>query len=273
LLALLVGGAVAVAGQSRPAVVAPLSAAPSAASQLAALAPNDAPAAAVRSNEGFSVQLQGVNKSDGKFVAYYRLETSTAAGFAEMLGIPRIVNPDGSFVLPSEYGTVGAASDTQGGIPGLPAGSSGGIFDSAGVQPNAVLRFGPFFRALPDGLTVKISGSELLAGRNEVFSGERFTISASNNKDGTITVSFVDIEQSASVVVSHPRSRVSVLVDGVAQEEIHGSTNFAKTDAFDVNANTSTVVVKGQISPTNNVVITSTSIGRVFRGSWDFPLD
>ena len=74
-------------------------------------------------------------------------------------------------------------------------------------------------------------------------------------------------------MASHPASRVTVTVDGSSLQDLKGSTNFAKTEDLDVNANQSAVVVGGEIPEGANVSITIDSIGRVVKGAWDFPLD
>ena len=93
------------------------------------------------------------------------------------------------------------------------------------------------------------------------------------NGDGTASIQLVNIEPGATVVASHPGSRVSVVVDGRELPEVHGSTSFAKTVGYEVDANRSTIDVAGRIPPEAAVTIASSSIGHVYRGDWDFPLD
>lgn len=243
-------------------------------SQLAALEPVNEPAVAVKTSDGFTVEFQRSEADpDGKLAIYYRVRTEGPSRFADMLGIPRVFNPDGSLVLPSEYGSVGSTEGATGGVPGVPAGSLGALYDAASVQPGAFIRFGPFFRSASESISVTAKGDELASGREVVIGGERFVVSAVANNDGTTSIQFVNVEPAATVVATHPGSRVTIVVDGKTVPDIHGSTNFAKTVGYDVNANRSTIDIAGWIPAGAEVTVTSSSIGFVHRGAWDFPLD
>ncbi|HEX6030304.1 MAG TPA: hypothetical protein VFY90_02660 [Tepidiformaceae bacterium] len=235
-------------------------------------APGGAPISS-KSFDDFTVQFQAVSPIDGRQVVYYRVVADGQGAFAEMLGIPRIINPDGSFVLPEEYGAVGATDGGVGGIPGLPPGYSGAIFDLAKLRPGAVVRFGPFFRSSAESLVFAATGSELADGSVATVGSERFQIRAFAHGDGTTGIELVNLEESPTVMASHPRSRVTVKVDDQAVEVFHGSVNFAKTVGYDVQANRSQIDIKGEIAPTSRVTISIDSIGRVHRGAWDFTLD
>jgi hypothetical protein len=243
-------------------------------SRLATLNPVHAPAIETKSSEGFTVDFQrSESDSNGTLAVYYKVQSQGHGRFADMLGIPRVFNPDGSVVLPSEYGSVGSSDGVEGGIPGVPAGSLGALYDAASVQPGAFIRFGPFFRSSDEALSLTATGADLTAGREAVIGGERFVVTAVANGDGTTSIQFVNIEPGATVVATHPGSKVTVAIDGKAVPEIHGSTNFAKTVGYDVNANRSTIDIAGWIPEDAEVTVTSSSIGRVHRGAWDFPLD
>jgi len=243
-------------------------------SSLVSLPQENGPAKFSADFEGFRVDYQrAVPANPEDLVVYYKVAVANPHGFGDMLGIPRIINPDGQIILPREYGGVGAVEGYQGGIRGLPAGSLGAIFERAKVLPGAAIRFGPFFRSSDGGFGVTANGAELAAGLQLNIEGEPFTISSIENKDGSTTVEFVNTAAKASVVASHPGSRVSVTVDGKEAETVRGSTNFAKTVGYDVNANRSAVTIPGRLSPTSVVTITNDSSGRVYRGQWDFPLE
>lgn len=228
---------------------------------------------ASRSFDGFTVEFQAVAPVDGRQVVYYRILAEGQGAFGEMLGIPRIINPDGSIVLPEEYGAVGAAGGDMGAIRGLPSGFSGAIFDLSSIRPGAVVRFGPFFRSSEEKLELTASASQLAEGVETMVGNERFRVTATTRADGTTGIEFVNLEPSATVMASHPGSTVTVEIDGRAVKVFHGSVNFAKTVGYDVNANRSQVDVKGEISGTSLVTIRSDSIGRVHRSAWDFPID
>ena len=242
-------------------------------SKLASLSAETRPTIRSLESNGFRVDLQAGAESDsGELVVYYKVQVADARGFGDMLGIPRVMNRDGSIVLPSEYGTVGAVSGFEGGIKGLPSGASGAIFDRAKVGDGAVIRFGPFFRSADTGVTVTASGQALADGVNAAIGGEPFTVSAITNKDGTVAIEFVNTAANATVVASHPGSTVTVTVDGKAVDVVRGSTNFAKTAGYDVNANRSAVVVASAIPAGAEVTIEISSTGAVYRGNWDFPI-
>jgi len=225
-----------------------------------------------KTHAGFTVEFQEATNSAEALVVFYRAFSEEGA-WADMLGIPRIENPDGSIVLPSEYGSVGSDERSSGGIPGLPAGSQGAVFQGRDVQPGAVVRFGPFFRSSAESISVTATGDDLTAGVALEIGGEAFTVTAIANEDGTTSIQFVNTTPDATVVATHPGSRVVITVGGKDVPDIHGSTNFAKTVGYDVNANRSTVDVAGSIPGYAEVTLTSSSIGRVHRGAWDFPLD
>ena len=238
------------------------------------LEPNHGSPSDQKTFDDFTVKFQAPETgANSDLIVYYQVSADGSGGFGEMLGIPRIVNPDGSIVLPSEYGSVGSEPGSVGGIPGVPAGSLGAVFDAKSVAPGAFARFGPLFRSSSDSLTIHATGAELEAGTDVLVGGESVRVSALANPDGTTSIQFRNQETSGSVVATHPGSRVSVEVDGKQVVEIHGSTNFAKTVGYDVNAYQSTIDIAGTISPGSVVSINSSSIGFIHRGEWDFPLD
>ena len=244
-------------------------------SQLPGLQPPAGAPLASKTENGFTVELhRAMPSATGALVVYYTVRVEGSGGFGDMLGIPRIVNPDGSFVLPREYGAAGSVGDDAGGIPGLPAATQTAVFESGQVQPGAFFRAGPFFRSADDPFTLTATAAELSAGVQATIRGERFTVTAVENGDGTTSIQLVNIESAgATVVASHPGSRVSVVVDGEELSEVHGSASFAKTVGYEVNANRSTMDVAAGIPPGSTVTISSSSIGHVYRGAWDFPLD
>lgn len=235
--------------------------------------PAAGPGAATTRN-GFTVELYRVERAgSGDLVVYYRVSVDGSGGFGDMLGIPRIVNPDGSFVLPREYGTAGSVGGDLGGVPGLPAATQAAVYQSDQVQPGAVFRAGPFFRSAQEPFSLTTTGGALAAGIEAPAGGERFTVTAVENSNGTTTIQLVNVDAGATVVASHPGSRVSVAVDGQELPEVHGSTSFAKTAGYEVNANRSAIDVAGRIPAEAVVTIASSSIGHVYRGAWDFLLD
>lgn len=243
-------------------------------SQLPSLQPPAGAPLASKTQGGFTVELhRAMPSATGDFVVFYRVGVEGDGAFGDMLGIPRIVNPDGSFVLPREYGAAGSVGNDLGGIPGLPAATQAAVFESGQVQPGALFRAGPFFRSSDEPFTLTATAAELAAGVQATIDGQRFTVTAVENGDGTTSIQLVNIEPGATVVASHPGSRVSVLVDGNELQEVHGSTSFAKTVGYEVNANRSTIDVAGRIPPGATVTIASSSIGHVYRGAWDFPLE
>lgn len=243
-------------------------------SQLLGLQPPAGAPLASKTQGGFTVELhRAMPSATGDFVVFYRVGVEGDGAFGDMLGIPRIVNPDGSFVLPREYGAAGNVGDDLGGIPGLPASTQAAVFESAQVQPGALFRAGPFFRSSNEPFALTANAAELAAGVQTTIDGERFTVTAVENGDGTTSIQLVNVEPGATVVASHPGSRVSVVVDGKELLEMHGLTSFAKTVGYEVNANRSTIDVADRIPPEATVTIASSSIGHVHRGAWDFPLD
>jgi len=243
-------------------------------SQLPGLQPPASVPIDSRTENGFTVELhRAASAPAGGFVVYYDVSVDGSGGFGDMLGIPRIVNPDGSFVLPREYGAAGSVGDDRGSVPGLPAATQAAVFESAQVQPGAFFRAGPFFRSSEAPFTLTATGNALAAGVAAVIDGEQFTVTAVENDDGTTSINLVNLEPGATVVASHPGSRVAVVVDGKELPEVHGSTSFAKTLGYEVNANRSTIDVAGRISAEATVTIASSSIGHVYRGAWDFLLD
>jgi hypothetical protein len=236
-----------------------------------AVTPSAGTPLATRRSEGFEVSLLGDGIQGDQRVVSYAVGLPPTR-FADMLGIPRIVNPDGSFALPSEYGAVPA--DQAAGRPGLADGATSvALFASDIVQPGAVLRFGPFFEALDQGTTITATVDELTRGLAVTIGGEPFKVFLSTVEAGVHEVRFVPTSALSQIVASHPASRVTATVDGRPLRDLKGSTNFAKTEDLDVNANQSAVVVGGEIPEGANVSITIDSIGRVVKGAWDFPLD
>ena len=243
-------------------------------SQLPGLQPPAGAPLASKTRGGFTVELhRAMPSATGDFVVFYRVRVEGDGAFGDMLGIPRIVNPDGSFVLPREYGAAGNVGDDLGGIPGLPASTQAAVFESAQVQPGALFRAGPFFRSSNEPFALTANAAELAAGVQTTIGGEPFSVTAVENGDGTTSIHLVNTGPGATVVATHPGSRVSVLVDGKELPEVHGSTSFAKTIGYEVNANRSAIEVAGLIPAGSSVTISSSSIGHVHRGAWDFPLD
>ena len=243
-------------------------------SQLPGLQPPASPALASKTQDGFTVEIhQAMPSATGDFVIFYRVRVEGDGAFGDMLGIPRIVNPDGSLVLPREYGAAGSVGDGLGGIPGLPAASQAAVFESAQVQPGALFRAGPFFRSSEVPFALTTTGEALAAGFQTQIGGLPFCVTAVEPGGGPTARERVNTGPGATVVATHPGSRVSVLVDGKELPEVHGSTSFAKTVGYEVNANHSTIDVAGLIPPRATVSIDSSSIGHIHRGAWDFPLD
>lgn len=236
-----------------------------------ALIPDVAAPLATQASGGFEVSILSDSEGSGERVIGYAVSLPSK-GFTDMLGIPRFVNPDGSFVLPSEYGAVSAGEGSS--RPGLAdSAPSAAIFDSERIQPGAVLRFGPFFEALDQGAALDASAAELAVGHDATIGGAPFRVTLSTLEDGVHELRFEPLSTDARIVASHPGSRVTVTVNGTALADIKGSTNFAKTEELDVNANQSTVVVSGDIPAGATVSVSIDSIGRVTKGDWDFPLN
>lgn len=223
-----------------------------------------------RSSEGFTVSILGdETKGDSRIISYSVALPSD--GFTDMLGIPRFVNPDGSFSLPLEYGIIDA-QDADSTRPGLPDGApSAAIFDARSVQPGAVLRFGPFFRALGDGAAIEGPAQKLRDGLAATIGGEPFIVTLSSLDTGLHEIRF-EPQSKAGVVATHPTTRTTVSADGQSLIDVRGSTSFAKTEELDVNANTSTIVVSGEIPEDATVAVAIDSIGVVVKGQWDFNL-
>lgn len=274
LLALAIGSAIgALARDNAPTrVLGPAAAVVD--SQLPSLQPPAGAALASKTRDGFTVELhRAMPSATGDFVVFYRVGVEGDGAFGDMLGIPRIVNPDGSFVLPREYGAAGNVGDDLGGIPGLPASTQAAVFESARVQPGALFRAGPFFRSSNAPFTLTATGEALAAGVQTTIGGEPFSVTAVGNGDGTTSIQLVNTGPGATVVATHPGSRVSITVDGKELPEVHGSTSFAKTVGYEVNANRSAIDVAGLIPAGSTATISSSSIGHVYRGAWDFPLE
>ncbi|MBE0608179.1 MAG: hypothetical protein IH609_02265 [Dehalococcoidia bacterium] len=243
-------------------------------SKLPGLQPPAGAPLASKTQDGFTVELhRAMPSATGDLVVFYRVRVEGDGAFGDMLGIPRVINPDGSFALPREYGAAGSVGDDLGGTPGLPAATQAAIFESAQVQPGALFRSGPFFRSSNAPFTLTATGEALAAGVQTTIGGEPFSVTAIENGDGTTSIQLVNTRPGATIVATHPGSRVSVVVDGKELPEVHGSTSFAKTVGYEVNANRSTIDVAGRIPAGATVEIVSSSIGHVLRGAWDFPLD
>lgn len=169
-------------------------------------------------------------------MARYTVEMDAGGRLVEMLGIPRVVNPDGSFVLPSEYGAVGTVSGV-GSRPGLVSGTeSAAVFDTGAIRPGAVLRFGPFFRALDERFALEATAADLAKGVAVSLRGESFAVTMTPVGADLYEVAVVSNDRK-SAVISHPLSKVDVYVDGTPAVEAKGYTKFAKTEEFDVTAN------------------------------------
>lgn len=242
-------------------------------SPLSDIAPNDSAPLASQSVAGITVDFQGAaSLGASNTVVYYKAHVQGSALFVDMLGVPRIENRDGSVVLPRAYGENGKRSDGSDGVPGLPAGSSSAIYETAQIQPGAVIRFGPFFRSATEGFSVATSGAALLEGQSATIGGQRFNIVAEASA-GMINIKFLNVDTAPSVMATHPGSIVTVTFDGRPANVVHGSANFAKDATLEVNANQSSVVVNEALSSDTAVVITSNSTGSVVHGDWAFTLD
>jgi hypothetical protein len=236
------------------------------------VAANDAPPQATNTIGGITIDFQRAKALDGeRTVVYYRVHADSNDGFAEMLGIPRVLNRDGSMALPSSYGSVGSGGETERQVPGLPAGSAGAIYASSDIQAGAVVRFGPFFRSRPEGFTVRTTGAALLAGQEVTIGGEPFRVSA-ETVAGMTNIVLLNTAATPSVMATHPGSQVSVTLAGKPATVVHGSANFAKTETYDVKANQSSLILKDELPADAEVVISNTSIGAVVGGHTDFPL-
>lgn len=242
-------------------------------SPLSNIRPNDSAPIASQSVAGITVAFQGATSlDDSRTVVYYKAHTQDSDLFVDMLGIPRIENRDGTVVLPQAYGENGKRADGSDGVPGLPAGSSSAIYETAQIQPGAVIRFGPFFRSTTEGFSFATSGAALLEGQSATIAGQRFNIVA-DASTGVTSIKFVNVDAAPSVMATHPGSIVTVTFNGRSADVVHGSANFAKDATLDVNANQSSIVVTGELSADTAVVITSNSTGSVVHGDWVFPLD
>lgn len=227
-----------------------------------------APPIASANANGVTVTLDADTSQNGSRVFEYNVNYQANALSPRMIGIPRIVNPDGSIVLPQQYGPVQAAKGASSLVP------DAAFFDPQSIQSGATLRFGPFFRALDEGVSFTRAASELRSGFDLTIHGQPFLVSMTDLDGAQHQITFKALSGAvpASVVASHPWSTVTVTADGEALAEVHGSTNFAKTEDLDVNANTSAVVVTGAIADDAQVAVSVDSIGIVVKGDWDFHL-
>lgn len=122
-------------------------------------------------------------------------------------------------------------------------------------------------------MTLTATAAELAAGLHTTIGNESFVVTSVQNKDGTASIQFVNVQAAGSPVATHPGSKPSVVIDGKSVEHVHGSTNFAKTVGYDVNANRSAIDIVAVIRPEATVTVVVDSIGFVRRGQWDFALD
>lgn len=225
---------------------------------------------ATRAAGGFEVALLGTTDRTGSRLYHYTIKMDGSNRFADMLGIPRIVSPDGSFVLPSEYGATGNSESRR---PGLSADQGYAVVFAAETIPaGGILRFGPFFRGLDESFELERPASAFRAGVEVQVRGERFVVSLKDSASGLYEMSFQSIDR-RSVVISHPMSRARVFVDGSEAADVKGYTKFAKTEALDVSANTSGVIVAATLRDDSIIRVFVDSIGEVVTGAWDFPLD
>lgn len=235
-----------------------------------------------RSAGGFGVTLYGIETGASEAIVTYRVSLESQDGFTDMLGVPRIVNPDGSVVIPSVYGE---AEQVDPEADGLQNGAqSAAVFQTGEVQPGALVRFGPFFEGLAEGASFSATGAELRSGFEVVIHGETFLVTLEDVGEvppvegfGTIdgyitTLKFANIEEPGSLMFRHPRSTVTVTVGGEVLEEVKGSSGFTKTEGMDVNAGTASTTFVGIIADDAVVDVRVDSIGRVVKGEWDFPL-
>jgi hypothetical protein len=234
---------------------------------------HDSPPLSSQSVAGITVDFQGAARLDAsRTVVYYKAHVQDSALFVDMLGVPRIENRDGSVVLPEAYGENGTRSDGSDGVPGLPAESSSAIYETAQIQPGAVVRFGPFFRSSTEGFSVTTSGAALLKGEPATIGGQHFNIVAEAS-GGMTNIKFLNVDAAPSIMATHPGSVVTVTFGGRPANVVHGSSNFAKDATFEVNANQSSIVVSDDLSSDAAVVISSNSTGSVVHGDWAFALD
>jgi hypothetical protein len=229
---------------------------------------------ATRTHDGFEVTLLDDATRGSVRILTYTVTLVAATGFADMVGIPRIINADGSIVLPREYGPVDPSQDLARGRPGIQSGTTAAaIYKPESISPGAVLRFGPFFRAEEVGFDLSASFAELAAGVELVVGGEPFLASVSSLEGGSLEFRFQPLAPNPAIVATHPTTKAVISANGEILREIRGSTSFAKTEELDVHANTSTVVVQGPVAPEATIKIVVDSIGSVVRGQWDFPVD
>lgn len=226
--------------------------------------------------EGFTVNLFGRTNTGSNIAIGYSVISPDVASFTDMLGIPRIINPDGSIVLPVQYGEVDAESSLDSGRPGLQSGGeSFAVYEPESIRAGSILRFGPFFQADSSGFELTARMTDLEAGMSVQIGGEPFLVSAETPEEGLqlLQLTFKPLQPEPTVVATHPASHVAVYADDALLKDMRGSTAFAKTEDLDVHANTSTVVVQGSYGPDSTVRIVVDSIGHVISGNWDFPMN
>ena len=240
-------------------------------SLLATLTDKPGPPVAQIADEGCEVEYYGSEYKGNDFIAWYAVRAPGRDRFQEPLLGPVLVNPDGSVVVPREYGPTGYVRSSR---PGLVDGAQyAAVFDASTVTSSARLQFGPFFQALPLDANVTAQASNLRKGVEAVVKGERFKVTLTDLGKGLNLVTFTALDPNGTVVASHPGSRVSVAVNGTLLEEVKGSNTFTKTSSLTVGPGESTVVVAGEIPEEATVSISIDSIGQIVRGHWDLPLN
>ncbi|MPZ50285.1 MAG: hypothetical protein GEU75_13475 [Dehalococcoidia bacterium] len=225
---------------------------------------------ASRGDSGFMVDLIDDYDAGGSRVFVYSVSTSSDVRFTDMLGIPRVINPDNSIVLPSEYGPIHQESPVRQ-YQGKAVEAA--IFKASAIQNGAVLRFGPFLQGLTEGIQLETTGDDAGAGLDLVIGGEPFVVVLSHLDNNLAEIRFQPLLNDGGIVASHPGSKISATVDGRAMRELRGSTSFAKTEDLDVNANQSTFVLEGVVNGTSALSLEVDTIGRVVKGKWDFQLN
>ena len=180
----------------------------------------------VREDSGFRAELLSAQNLDGRLTIQYRVARDAAySGWGEMLGIPRIVNPDGSVVLPSQYGQIGPQLGRS--AAGLAEErTSAAAFDSDRVSAGAEFRIGPFFVARSEGFGLAATGAELAEGFPFSIAREQFVARMNPTSDGNTEIHFTNVELKGTNEASHPATRFTITVAGKAVSDLGGSKQF-----------------------------------------------